>query len=209
MITRKELGFVNIWANKVPYPGMDYCTEVVEKLKASFKLYQEEYANKRYNISFSNNDEIEFEILEKNICHMLGIDYKNLSGEYFKYFRKNILSIDPEKGISSYELLNLLVANIDKVLNYDYSNPGRVINYYKVGIKCDIFTKLANLSEFKYGCINFDKDEFTKRNPEIKFSSNSTKFLYTSSDEIVSPYFMMGLRNEENKSNNYITDKFR
>lgn len=199
MITRKELGYVNTWANKVPYPGMDYCEEVVDKLKVSFNLYQEEYSNKKYNISFSNNEEIEFQILDKNICHMLGIDFKNLSGDYFKNFRKEILHFDPEKGITSYELLKLLIDNINGVLHYDEQHAARTINYYKVGIKCDIFTKLANLSEFKYGCINFNKDEFLSNNPEVNFSSRSTKFLYTPSDEIVSPYFMMGLRKLEEK----------
>ena len=197
MITKKELGFVNSWANRVPYPGREYCESVVDKLKSSFELYQNDYANKKYNISFSNNEEIEFKILNKNICHMLGIDYKNLSGDFFKGFRDKVLDYDPEKNISSYDLLNLLINNIDKVLDYDFQTTARTINYYKVGIKCDIFNKLANLSEFKYGCINFDKDNFIKNNPNVKFASNSTKFLYTASDEIVSPYFMMGLRNDE------------
>lgn len=197
MITRKELGFVNAWANKVPYPGKVYCEDAIDKLEQSLELYKKEYANIKYNISFSNNEEIELEIQSKNICHMLGIDYKNLTGDFFKTFRKNILDYDPDNYISSYQLLELLLQNKGKVLAYDYSNTARALNYYKVSIKCDIFNKLANLIDFNYGCINFDKDEYLKNNPDDRFASKSAKFLYMASDEIVSPYFMMGLRKDE------------
>ncbi|MDD3340680.1 MAG: hypothetical protein PHN72_00550 [Bacilli bacterium] len=196
MITRKELGFINKWANKVPYPGIDYCEKTLDKLIESLALYHKEYANIQYNISFSNNEEIEFEILQKNICHMLGINYKNLSSDYFKNYRKDVLDYDPEKNISSYELLKLIIENKQKVLDYDQKYV-KAINYYKIAIKCDIFSKLSDLSAFNYGCINFNKDEYLLQNPNDIFNSNSTKFFYTPSDEIVSPYFMMGLRATE------------
>ena len=207
MITKKELGFINQWANKVPYPGIDYCEETVNKLSKCLTLYKDNYMNNKYNISFSNNEEIELQILQKNICHMLGVDYKNLSSDYFKNFRKDILSIDPEIGISSFELINLLIDNMDKVLEYDSKNSSKALNYYKVSIKCDIFSKLSDLANFNYGCINFDKNKFLENNPDTRFSSESSRFLYTSSDEIVSPYFMMGLRRDEIKVLNFDSDE--
>lgn len=207
MITKKELGFINLWANKVPYPGMDYCAETVNKLKQNLELYKNNYMNNKYNISLSNNEEIEVQILQKNICHMLGIDYKNLSGDFFKEFRKKVLDIDPELGLSSFDLLNSLIENMDKVLEYDYNNTAKAINYYKVAIKCDIFSKLSDLSQFNYGCINFDKSKFIENNPSTRFSSESSRFLYTASDEIVSPYFMMGLRKDESKIDSIESDE--
>src|SRR5574344_2192705 len=205
MISRKELGYVNAWANKVPYPGTNYCEESMDKLSKSFEMYQQEYQGIKYNISLSNNEEIEFEILSKNICHMLGIDYNNLSGDYFKSFRKEILNYNPDDTINSFELVKLLLLNKEKVLNFDYENAQknnniRAINYYKTSIKCDIFNKMANLSEFNYGCINFNKDKFIELYPDVAFSSKSTKFLYTTSDEVVSPYYMMGIKIDEIKT---------
>lgn len=194
MITRKELNYVNDWAKKVPFPGISYCEQTMEKLKRSFKLYQSEYLDVKHTISFSNNEEIEFEILQKNICHMLGIDFKNLSSEYFRNFRKSILNYDPDSTISSYDLLQLIIENLEKVIEYDSTNLHRAINYYKIGIKCDIFNKMANLTDFNFGCINFSKEEYDTRYPGNSFSSRSTKFLYAPSDEIISPYFMMGIK---------------
>lgn len=202
MITRKELSYVNSWANRVPYPGKEYCEIAMDKLTECVDLFLDTYAGRKYVITFSNLDEIELEVKYKNICHMLGIDFKNLSGEYFKDFRSDVLSIDPEASVSSFELLKSIISNKDKVLKYDETNTTRSINYYKVSIKADIFKKLADLSQFNYGCINFNKDRFVQLNPSTNFSSNSTKFLYTSSDESVSPYFLMGLRKEENNEKN-------
>lgn len=201
MITKKELDYVNSWAKKVPYPGYDYCELAMLKLKESLELFKEKYANRKYNISFSNQEEIEFEIKHKNICHMLGIDYKNICDSYFDEFRKKVLDCDPTINISSYDMINLLVDNMYKVMEYEKNRSGKVINYYKVFIKSDIFRKLADLSNFNYGCINFDKERLIKNDPNARFVSNSTKFLYTESDENISPYFLMGLKREVD--NNY------
>ena len=78
------------------------------------------------------------------------------------------------------------------------------LNYYRIGIKCDIFSKLADLSKFNYGCINFDKATYDSKYPQKPFFSNATKFLYTPSDEVISPYFMMGVK----KDNNVLDDRF-
>lgn len=39
MISIKELDYVNLWANKVPYPGEDYCNDVKLKLQNAFNLF--------------------------------------------------------------------------------------------------------------------------------------------------------------------------
>ena len=38
MITKKEMGYVNDWPNRISYPGDDYCAQTLEKLKKCFKL---------------------------------------------------------------------------------------------------------------------------------------------------------------------------
>lgn len=206
MISKKELGYVNSWANKVPYPGLEYSEEAINKLVTCFELYKKEYQGIKYNITFSNNEEIEFEILTKNICHMLGIDHSNLTSDFFKDYRRTILDFNPEQTMSSFELLNSIVYNIGKVLNFDLDhakkgNNIRALNYYKISIKCDIFTKMANLSDFNYGCINFNKEKYEEKYSGVPFSSKSTKFFYTPSNEVVSPYYMMGIRIDEGHTN--------
>ncbi len=203
MITKKELDYVNVWASKVPFPGEEYCHEAAEKLKQSFNLYNSRHSNKRYNISFSNNEEIELQIFPHNLCHLLGIEYKNLSNDYFMKIREEILKISPNQKFNSYDLLSSIIDHIDDVILFDEResrklSKTRLLNYYKIFIKCDIFTKLADLSKFNYGCINFTKDKLLRNNPDMKFCSNSTKYLFTPSDEIVSSYFMMGIKEDEN-----------
>lgn len=196
MISKKELGYINFWANKVPYPGYEYCETTMNDLEKCLSLFIDEYLDRVYNISFSNNEEIEIKLLSKNICHMLGIDYKNLSSEYFVDFRRDILNIKTAT-FSSYDLLNSIIENKDKILeNDDHFKNCKSINYYKVAIKCAIFKKLSDLSNFNYGCINFNKEAYNNECPEIPFSANSTRLLYTPSDEIISPYFIMGLKQE-------------
>jgi len=194
MISKKELGYISGWANKVPFPGNDYAEETMEKLKQAEKLFKEIYANNKYNITLSNNEEIELEIKEKNLAHILGIDFKNLSQDLFADFRKDILDISPEEYLNSYTLLQRIIENSDKVINYDKTSDYlKILNYYKVSVKSDIISKLGNLANFKFGCINFDKNEFLKNANVDHHNSNSTKYLYVPSEEPVSPYFLMGI----------------
>jgi hypothetical protein len=106
MISKKELGYISGWANKVPYPGDDYAEEAMEKLKQAERLFKEIYANNKYNITLSNNEEIELAIKDKNLAHMLGVDFKNLSKD--SEFHRNVLenigdALDPhEKAENRY-----------------------------------------------------------------------------------------------------------
>ena len=209
MISKKELGYISGWANKVPYPGDDYAEAAMEKLKQAEKLFRDIYANNKYNITLSNNEEIELEIKDKNLAHMLGIDYKNLSKEIFEDFRKEILDISPEEYLNSYTLLQRIIENSDKVINFDKTSDYlKVLNYYKVSVKSDILSKLGNIADFKFGCINFDKQEFLKNSYVTHLNSNSTKYLYVPSEEPVAPYFLMGILDSSIiTKNNYQEDK--
>ena len=194
MITTKELGYVSSWATKVPYPGIEYSEQAVEKLVDAFNNFNKYYSNKEYDIILSNGEQILFEILEKNLCHMLGIDYKNIMGDFFTRYREDVLKID--NTTTSYELLKTIIENIDNVLKYDYDHCGFALNYYRIMIKCSIFEKLSDFSRFNFGVINFDKDKYNEKSGTI-FSGRSQKFLYVQSNEAVAPYFMMGILSPE------------
>lgn len=195
MITINELDYVSSWANKVPYPGTDYAEEALENLAIAVANFKKYYSNKKYGLILSNGEQISFEILEKNLCHLLGIDYKNLSGDYFKYYRYDVLKLDYEFVPKSFDLLNAIINNSAAVIKYDYDKGernGKAINYYRVMIKCAIFEKLSDFSRFNFGVINFDKDKYIELT-NSNFSSGTEKYLYVQSNEPSAPYFMMGI----------------
>ncbi|MBQ8192976.1 MAG: hypothetical protein IJZ46_02780 [Bacilli bacterium] len=162
----------------------------VENLANAVKNYNEFYADKEYDIILSNGDQISFEILNKNLCHMLGIDYKNLVSDYFTSFRENILGLNG--STNSYALLKALLENIDKVLKYDYDKGGHLLNYYRIMIKCAIFEKLSDFSRFNFGVIDFNEHIYTASSGR-PYKGKTDKMFYVQSNEAVAPYFMMGV----------------
>lgn len=190
MISKKELSYVSGWASKVPYPGTEYAYHAILLLKQSFEDYNNFYLGKEYDIILSNGEQILFKILEKNLCHMFGVDYKNLSSDYFSDFRSSILGMNG--NFQSYTLLEKLLENIDDVMEYDYKAGGKIFNYYRIMVKCSIFDKLSDFSRFNFGIINFDKNLYAEKSGN-SFSGNSEKLLYVESNEMVCPYFMMGI----------------
>ncbi len=195
MITLKELNYVNTYAYKTPYPGIKYANEAGEKLINSVQDYDDNYKDKEYDIILSDGSQFTLDILPKNLCHMLGIDYKNLVSEYYTDFRENVLGIDNIPR--SYDFLKLLLLNLDKVLEYDYNHGGKIFNYYRMMIKCSIFEKLSDFSRFNFGVINFDKNIFMQKTGSLR-NSNAVKLLYVQSNEQNCPYFMMGILKEDN-----------
>ena len=193
MITLKELNYVSDRASKTPYPGLDYATAAAEKLINSVEMYEKYYKGKEFDLILSNGEQFEFEIYPMNLCHMLGIDFKNLSDSYFEYFRRNILGIN---GLPrSYDLLTAIVENIEEVLKFDKEdcrNAGKILNYYRMMVKCSIFEKLSDFSKFNFGVIDFVKDVYNKVSGST-FRGNAEKLLYVQSNEQVCPYFMMGV----------------
>ena len=142
MITLNELKYVNAWTSKCPYPGVEYATLAAKKLVESYEDYKKHYLDKRYSVILSSGDQFDFEIYTKNICHMLGIDYKNLTGEYFEKFRSEVLGVS--SSIKSYDLLKAIIDNIDEVLKYDEKTNGKVLNYYKLMIKSFMYFTISN-----------------------------------------------------------------
>ena len=190
MITIRELGYVSTWASKVPYPGTSYATKAAERLADAVKSYDKFYANKSYDIILSNGEQISFEILAINLCHMLGIDYKNLTSDYFTKFREEVLGLTGQ--FNSYIFLKTLLDKIDDVLKYDCDKSGHVLNYYRIMIKCAIFDKLSDFSRFNFGVVNFNHEQYLKTSGKT-YRGNTEKLFYVQSNEAVSPYFMMGV----------------
>lgn len=188
MITRKELQYVDKWASKTPMPGYEYSWNVLNEIEKCYKIFMENYSGKEYNITFSNGEEIEFKILDSNLCHMLGIDVQNIRGAYFDTYRKDILGT-LKSDMTSFELLELIIENKEKVAQADNDsrNRAKAINYFKSSIKSQIFRKIINLQNFNFGAINFFGDK-----KEVDYEKEKTLFIQ--SGEQLVPYFMMGIR---------------
>lgn len=192
MVTLAELRYVSSYPNKIPYPGEDYALDVFSKVRKCYEEYNEFYRNRGYTITLSDNSELEFQIFEKNLCHLLGIDFKNIMQSFYqKQFRNSILGLSDDVRTSSYNMLETILEKVDKVIEFDSSINGKVFNYYKLGVKADIFLKLYNLENSNFGCISLNKDLNNNMSPLNRF--NSQKLLYFPSDEILSPYSMMGI----------------
>ena len=191
MITSKELQYVNNRAREIPMPGKEYCTKVMEEMKSCYEIYNDLYKNKEYNFIFSNGEEIGFEILSKNLCHMLGVDYNNIKSDFFESFRKRVLGTDAT-DFTSYELIELILENSDKVVESDncINIRAKAIIYYKSGIKCQIIKKLSDFDKFNFAAINYNPGD-------EKYDYDSQKTLFVPSNEAVCPYFMIGIKKED------------
>lgn len=204
MITTKELQYVELWANKIPMPGVEYSLEIMKEIEACYKLYNNYYKDKEYNFLFSNGEEIVFEILPKNLCHMLGIDYNNIKGDFFSRYREEVFGINTT-DFSSYDLLEMLIEHKEKVVEYDncIKNRAKAINYYKSGIKCSIFKKISDFDKFNFAAINY--------NPETENEQyDKEKLLFMPSNETVCPYFIMTIRlaDESNQNTEFLIPKY-
>ena len=185
---KNEVGYIDSWPRRIPYPGREYGEEVLDLLEECYNVFK----NKKYRIEFSNDKTIDVYVWTKNICHLLGIDYLNLAGSYFDEYRKKTLGLSEK--FNAVDLVDAIVENRDKVLTFDY-NRGNMcpINYYKIEAKCLAYKAFKDLSEFSYGCIDFNKDEYNKRE-DRKFTGEAPKYLYSKSDSEVFPFFLLGIR---------------
>lgn len=193
MISLKELQYVESWAKKAPFPGNVYALETLETMKEMFDKYNSSYNGKNYSIIFSDATEISFEILDFNICHMFGIDFKNLISEKefgnkeknHATFLKEVLGFNLDiDRITSYELTKAIVNNYEEVVRYDEQAENRAINYYKSRIKCAIFERMSEFEKFNFGKL---------------YTHDNTLLLYTPSNEAVCPYFFVRLSKDKDK----------
>lgn len=183
MLTKKELEYVNTPTGDAPFPGLAYATCVAEQLLEAFELYKSGYQNKEYDVIMSNGETLSLEIQNKNLCHMLGIDYKRVS------------SLQSEKGATSYQVLEWVINRLDDIIKHDRNSKVRYLNYFKVMIKSTILMSFSDFTLFDFGIIDFNKDKYDESKYK-KFSSNSTTLLFTPSNEIVMPHYIMGLKKD-------------
>ena len=161
-------------------------------------MFNEVYLDKEFNFTFSNGEEINFELFSRNLAHLLGIDFKNLTSEHMKETVEKILGLVYYDEKNSFNILKKIIERADDVVKND-SNPQnpKIMNYYKSMIKSAIFMRLSQFDKFNFGCINFNKD-FYNATGDNSFAPQSTMLLFTQSNEALTPYFMMGIKKEEN-----------
>ena len=195
MVSSRELRYVNSWASKIPMPGVEYSSEVMNSIRECYEIYNKKYKDKQYSIIFSNGEEIDFEIMTKNLCHMLGIDYDNIKGDYFDIYRQEVFGINSDINFSSYDLLEMILEKADKIveMDNDSSVSAKVVNYYKSCVKCAIFKKFSNFENFDFAAINYFGDN-------EKYDYSKQKMLFIPSNELVTPYFLMGIKQSDEEA---------
>lgn len=194
MISNKEMEYVNTYARYAPFPGGNYASSVIDELIKAYNLFNEIYLDKEFNFIFSNGEEINFELFSRNLAHLLGIDFKNIVSDPMEETINRVLGFDYLEKKNSFEILKRIIDRADEVIKNDSVPQNfKILNYYKCMIKTAIFLKLSQFDKFNFGCINFNKELFSS---EINngFLPNSTKLLFTQSNESLAPYFMMGIK---------------
>lgn len=194
MVSNVELQYVQNVSKDVPYPGDDYARAVIDKLAKATEIFKKKYEGKRYSLILSNGEEIHFEVKDRNLSHILGIDFKSLTSEYMVGHVRNLLGYDSLDRMTSYDTLLRIIDRADEVIknDKDLGNTKKLLNYYKLMVKCSSFSRLSDFEDFNFGFINFDKDLFRSK-VNSAFMPNSDKYIFTESDEALIPYCMMGL----------------
>jgi len=205
MISHVELQYVQNFARFAPFPGDEYARKVIDKLVLADKIFQSKYEGKKYSLILSNGEEFDFEVKNKNMSHILGIDSKNIASPEMSEVRK-LLGYNSQDQIYSYDLLKRIIDNADKVIKNDKENDRnkRILNYYKLMIKCTSFSKLSSFDEFNFGFVNFDRNIFIE-NGNDRYAGNSEKFIFTQNDEALIPYCMMGFL-KDNGGSTYVPE---
>lgn len=206
MVSLKELQYVNLWESKTPFPGEKYAWDTFEQMSKLLDKFKTDYKDKDYTIIFSDGKEINFEILSMNICHMLGISYKNLSNGYFDNFLESIGIFRP---YNSYELVERLLDKASSIIDAASSGRQKLLNYYKCRIKCAIFDKLGQFEEFNFGKI----EQIDKKNDSIHSNDSADNseqkksiLFYTASNEPVCPYFFIRIVPHDGDTSKYVVN---
>lgn len=198
MLTKKELELVN-YKGLTPYPGDQYSLDTLKLIRASLKQYEEFYKNHEYEIILSNGEILEFEISEGNLAHMLGV-------------RKEILTSleqkDPKMALDSksrtYQLLQLIAEEPEYFVEMNKQDNYEHFNFYRINVRNKVFQKFSNFYDLNFGCIHFDNESLEEKD-QTQMKAN--KFLFTESNEILAPYYMMGLAKSQT-GNTYIETLF-
>lgn len=205
MVSKKELEYVDQYARNVPFPGVSYARAAVELMVNAYETYKLNYQGKSYNFIFSDGEEISFQILDKNLAHLFGIDYQNLISDPMKATIERTIGINDYLRGGACEFLKRIIDNADDVIKND-SDPRnyRMLNYYRILIKCSAFSKLSTFEKFNFGCLRFNKEIYENLIGK-EFTPKSNMFFFTPSNEVVTPHFMMGIK-KDSYSNSYIPE---
>ena len=197
---KEDTRYIDSWAKKVPYPGIEYCSTVLDKLEECYNLFR----TKKYTIELSDDEKINLYIWSKNMCHLLGIDFKNISKENFDSYRKYILGL--KEKYDSIDLVRGIIENKDKVLSYDEErNRSYALNFYRIDATCEAYKNLSNLTKFDFGCIT----PRTKNSGlNGKFQTEPYKFLYKKSDSEAFSHYILAMKKYNNKENDYFADTY-
>lgn len=204
MISNKEMKYVNTKQElnqELPYPGDNYSLDAILELENAFYLYENYYRDREYEVTFSNGQNLEFSIPQHNLAHIVGLNYKWLTEN----------NIPKELGVSdapipSYDLIQAVISNKKDILKLNKESNYQLINFYRLKVRSEVFSKFSNFNEFNFGCMFFDK-EIGKENGYIT-NMKTDRYLFTESNDPSFEHYMMGIVSGENGENQYIESLF-
>lgn len=194
MISNSELQYVDKLARHAPFPGKNYAASVMDELANAHKVFKEKFDGKQYSLILSNGEEFHFAILPKNLPHLLGMDFKNLSSEAMHDTVYEVLGIDSTEYNPAYDYLKAIIERADEVIKND-GTIGRykILNYFKSMVKSSAFSKISDFENFNFGVINCNNQVIDENSQEnTGYINNINKFIFTENDEILLPYSIMG-----------------
>ena len=193
MINKEELQYASKSSISVPYPGDDYAYDTINRLSYALMMFKKRYEDKRIHLLLNNGEGLSFEIRSKNLAHLFGIDYRELTtNPVMKPLLSSVLGFGEKEVINSYELISRIIENADKVIEYDENHFHKILNYYKVMVKTTCFIKMSAFDKFNFGVINFDKRTYEKTVGK-SFYPNASKYLLLPMDEELVQFCMLGL----------------
>ena len=204
MIKKEELQFTKNNGMYVPFPGVDYAYDAINRLSYALAVFKKNYENKEFNVLLSNGEDLVFKIEDKNLAHLFGIDYRRIVAN--KEFLCDILEFDEKEAINSYTLINRIIDNADKVIEHDEQGINLILNYYNIMIRTTLFIKMPTFDKFRFGVINFNRYKY-ENCFEKKFYPKSNKFLLIPTDEELVQFCLIGL-NRYNNSNALYPETF-
>lgn len=207
MIKKEDVVHINKKASQAPFAGSSFAYDAINQLSYALFLFRKKYENKKYNLILSNGEEIVFEIKNKDLARLLGVDLKTIfSDKNMKHEFYELLGIKENDKISSFEVLSKIVENADLLIEHDEKNENRFLNYYRMMAKSILFNGLPPFEKFDYGIVNFDKERF-QRIFNRRFGPRAKKYLMFPTDEEEIQFCFLGLA-KDNETNVLVPEVF-
>ena len=180
-------------------PDQKFIDSTIKRIESTMELFQKEYKDKRFELTFSNGEVVKFQINQDQLPHMLGINLKKLR-------KTSLYKRSSDESFDSYDYLNKIVNNPKALQTLNEHRSGTIINYYSVKQRCLSIENFYKLKEFSFVGVDFDKRKILNKKDQTLINSN--KLLLFKSDINEISCYLMGLGYDSYAKENYVETIF-